>query len=138
MTVAASAEPLVASFLDGTDAGELVPGVPTIGHPGKPIHVLAGISPDAVLTGAKLIKHSEAIVLVCIPEGGIRGAPYCTVRIAGGLHRAAIIDFVRDPSVGGCAVALPPDHPGFRLAREPKGRSGDHFTTVNKKSQKLL
>ena len=44
--------------------------------------------------------------------------PYCGVRIAGGRHRAAIIDFVRDASVGGCAVGLPPDHLGFRLVRE--------------------
>ncbi|WP_236638117.1 formylglycine-generating enzyme family protein [Mangrovicoccus ximenensis] len=42
---------------------------------------------------------------------------YCGVRIAGGLHRAAVIDFVRDASVGGCAVGLPPDHLGFRLVR---------------------
>ncbi|RVV96719.1 formylglycine-generating enzyme family protein [Mesobaculum littorinae] len=42
---------------------------------------------------------------------------YCGVRIAGGRHRAAIIDFVRDASVGGCAVGLPPDHLGFRLVR---------------------
>lgn len=44
--------------------------------------------------------------------------PYCGVRIAGGIHRAAVIDFVRDASVGGCAVGLPPDHLGFRLVRE--------------------
>jgi len=62
----------------------------------------------------------------CMQNGTIRAggsveltAPYCTVRIAGGLHRAAIIDFVRDPRVGGCAVGLPPDHLGFRLVREP-------------------
>jgi formylglycine-generating enzyme required for sulfatase activity len=44
--------------------------------------------------------------------------PYCTVRVAGGRHRAGIIDFVRNPRVGGCAVGLPPDHLGFRLVRE--------------------
>ena len=44
-------------------------------------------------------------------------APYCGVRIAGGRHQAAVIDFVRDASVGGCAVGLPPDHLGFRLVR---------------------
>ena len=44
--------------------------------------------------------------------------PYCGVRIAGGLHRAAVVDFVRDASVGGCAAGLPPDHLGFRLVRE--------------------
>lgn len=43
--------------------------------------------------------------------------PYCGVRIAGGVHRAAVIDFVRDASGGGCAVGLPPDHLGFRLVR---------------------
>lgn len=43
--------------------------------------------------------------------------PYCWVRIAGGIHRAAIVDIVRDASVGGCAVGLPPDHLGFRLVR---------------------
>lgn len=45
---------------------------------------------------------------------------YCGVRIAGGRHRAAVIDFVRDASVGGCAVGLPPDHLGFRLVRESR------------------
>ena len=43
--------------------------------------------------------------------------PYCWVRIAGGMHRAAIVDIVRDASVGGCAVGLPPDHLSFRLVR---------------------
>nr|WP_241188198.1 SUMF1/EgtB/PvdO family nonheme iron enzyme [Pseudohalocynthiibacter aestuariivivens] len=42
---------------------------------------------------------------------------YCGVRVAGGVHRAAVIDFIRDASVGGCAVGLPPDHLGFRLVR---------------------
>lgn len=46
-----------------------------------------------------------------------RSADYCGVRIAAGVHRAAIISFVRDASVGGCAVGLPPDHLGFRLVR---------------------
>ena len=46
--------------------------VPTTGYSGKPIHVVAGISPDAILTGAKLLKHSEPIVLVGIPEEKIR------------------------------------------------------------------
>lgn len=48
--------------------------------------------------------------------------PYCWVRIAGGTHRAAIADVVRDASVGGCAVGLPPDHLGFRLVR-PMGQA---------------
>lgn len=46
--------------------------VPTTGYSGKPIHILVGLSPEAHLTGAKLIKHSEPIVLVGIPESEIR------------------------------------------------------------------
>jgi formylglycine-generating enzyme required for sulfatase activity len=44
--------------------------------------------------------------------------PYCGVRVAGGIHRAVVIDFVRDASVGGCAVGLPPDFLGVRLVRD--------------------
>ncbi len=53
--------------------------------------------------------------------------PYCWVRIAGGIHRAAVVDFVRDASVGGCAVGLPPDHLGFRLVREKEVAHGLFF-----------
>ena len=60
----------------------------------------------------------------CMETGEIRAdgtidarTPYCGVRIAGGRHQAAMVDFVRDPSGGGCAIGLPPDHLGFRLVR---------------------
>ncbi len=46
--------------------------VGTTGYSGKPIHIVVGVSQDAVLTGAKLVKHSEPIVLVGIPESKIR------------------------------------------------------------------
>ncbi|MFV0293496.1 MAG: SUMF1/EgtB/PvdO family nonheme iron enzyme [Paracoccus sp. (in: a-proteobacteria)] len=42
----------------------------------------------------------------------------CGIYIAEGLHRAAIIDFVRDPKSGGCSVGVPPANLGFRLVRE--------------------
>ncbi|MFV0490205.1 MAG: SUMF1/EgtB/PvdO family nonheme iron enzyme [Pseudorhodobacter sp.] len=42
----------------------------------------------------------------------------CGIYIAEGLHRAAIIDFVRDPKSGGCSVGVPPANLGFRLIRE--------------------
>ena len=45
---------------------------------------------------------------------------YCGIRIAEGRHRAFIIDFIRDPKLGGCAVGLPPNHLGFRLVREKR------------------
>ena len=46
--------------------------VPTAGYSGKPIHILGGVSTDAVITGVRLVKHSEPIVLVGIPEKRIK------------------------------------------------------------------
>ena len=42
------------------------------GYSGKPIHILIGLDADGVITGAKLVKHSEPIVLIGIPEKRIR------------------------------------------------------------------
>ncbi|UWQ74028.1 NosR/NirI family protein [Leisingera sp. M658] len=42
--------------------------VGTTGYSGKPIHVVAAIDTDALLTGVKLVKHSEPIVLIGIPN----------------------------------------------------------------------
>ncbi len=44
----------------------------TTGYSGKPIHVIAAIDPNAVMTGAVLVKHSEPIVLIGIPESKMR------------------------------------------------------------------
>ncbi len=48
----------------------------------------------------------------------LRQTESCGIYIAEGLHRAAIIDFVRDPKTGGCSVGVPPANLGFRLVRE--------------------
>ncbi len=37
------------------------------GYSGKPIHVVIGMDLDGVITGAKLVKHHEPIVLIGIP-----------------------------------------------------------------------
>lgn len=42
--------------------------VGTTGYSGKPIHVVAAIDDDAILTGVQLVKHSEPIVLIGIPN----------------------------------------------------------------------
>ncbi|HFQ15259.1 MAG TPA: regulatory protein NosR, partial [Rhodobacteraceae bacterium] len=42
--------------------------VSTIGYSGKPIHVLVAMDDNAVIVGARLVKHSEPIVLVGIPN----------------------------------------------------------------------
>jgi hypothetical protein len=41
---------------------------PSIGYSGKPIHVLLAIDMAGVIRGARLVKHSEPIVLIGIPE----------------------------------------------------------------------
>ncbi|MGI9370467.1 MAG: 4Fe-4S binding protein [Ruegeria sp.] len=42
--------------------------VGTTGYSGKPIHVVAAIDADAILTGVQLVKHSEPIVLIGVPN----------------------------------------------------------------------
>ncbi|SIT79049.1 NosR/NirI family transcriptional regulator, nitrous oxide reductase regulator [Pontibaca methylaminivorans] len=45
--------------------------VGTTGYSGRPIHVAAAVSPDAVITGAQLVEHGEPIVLIGIPESKV-------------------------------------------------------------------
>ncbi|MEP3430640.1 MAG: 4Fe-4S binding protein [Roseibium sp.] len=45
--------------------------VSTIGYSGKPIHTLVGVDDDAIVTGVRLVKHSEPIVLIGIPDSKI-------------------------------------------------------------------
>lgn len=47
--------------------------VSTTGYSGKPIHTLVGVDKNAVITGVRLVKHSEPIVLIGIPDAKIRG-----------------------------------------------------------------
>ncbi len=46
--------------------------VSTTGYSGKPIHIVVALDNDAVVTGVRLVKHAEPIVLVGIPEAKIR------------------------------------------------------------------
>ena len=46
--------------------------VTTTGYSGKPIHVIMGVDLNGKITGVRLVKHSEPIVLVGIPESAIR------------------------------------------------------------------
>ena len=66
------------------------------GYSGKPIHVVAALSPDAVLTGVRLVEHSEPIVLVGIPDAKMRRL---TKAYAG-------IDLKREAVEGGAAHDL--------------------------------
>ncbi|MCB1312754.1 MAG: FMN-binding protein, partial [Sedimentitalea sp.] len=46
--------------------------VGTTGYSGKPIHVAVAIGPDAILQAVKLVKHSEPIVLIGIPDARVK------------------------------------------------------------------
>lgn len=45
--------------------------VSTTGYSGKPIHTLVAVDPGAHVIGVKLVKHSEPIVLIGIPQAKI-------------------------------------------------------------------
>ncbi len=46
--------------------------VGTTGYSGKPIHTMVAVGLDAKITGVMLVKHSEPIVLVGIPDAKIK------------------------------------------------------------------
>ncbi|WP_406565999.1 4Fe-4S binding protein [Allitabrizicola rongguiensis] len=46
--------------------------VGTTGYSGKPIHTMVAIDLDAKISGVRLLKHSEPIVLIGIPEAKIK------------------------------------------------------------------
>ncbi len=70
--------------------------VETTGYSGKPIHTLVGIDTDAVLTGVRLVKHSEPIVLIGIPDSRIKAV---TEGYAG-------LDLKKEAAAGGSAHDL--------------------------------
>ncbi|MCB1521605.1 MAG: regulatory protein NosR [Hyphomicrobiaceae bacterium] len=70
--------------------------VGTTGYSGKPIHVLAAIGDDAVLKGVKLVKHSEPIVLIGIPDAKVKTL---TASYAG-------LDLKKEAEAGGSAHDL--------------------------------
>lgn len=70
--------------------------VSTIGYSGKPIHTMMAVDEDAVVTGVKLVEHSEPIVLIGIPDSEIQEA---TARYAG-------LDLKAEADAGGTAHDL--------------------------------
>ncbi|VAW14960.1 Nitrous oxide reductase maturation protein NosR [hydrothermal vent metagenome] len=66
----------LAPVLSGTDVLGYVyvtsDYVSTTGYSGKPIHVMAAIGLDGKLLAVKLVKHSEPIVLIGIPDSKIK------------------------------------------------------------------
>jgi len=75
-----------------------------VGYSGKPIHLLVGIDPKGVVTGLKLVGHSEPIVLVGIPERRVIEAINSLIGkdiapIAAGSERPPQVDIVSGATV---------------------------------------
>ncbi|WP_397544594.1 4Fe-4S binding protein [Roseovarius salis] len=70
--------------------------VGTTGYSGKPIHTMVAVDDEAIVRGVHLVKHSEPIVLIGIPESKIKAlaADY------------AGLDLVAEASSGGTAHDL--------------------------------
>ena len=67
--------------------------VGTTGYSGKPIHTLVAVGTDAKIIGVRLVKHSEPIVLIGIPDAKVKAL------VAG----YAGLDLVAEAKSGGTA-----------------------------------
>ena len=91
--------PVVEALKDGKLVGYVLltsDFVTTTGYSGKPIHTLMGIDESAKVTGVRLVKHSEPIVLIGIPESKITAV---TEKYAG-------LDLIAEAAAGGSAHDL--------------------------------
>lgn len=91
--------PVVEALKDGKVVGYVFltsDFVTTTGYSGKPIHTLMGVDDNAKVTGVRLVKHSEPIVLVGIPES----------KIATVTEKYAGLDLIAEAAAGGSAHDL--------------------------------
>lgn len=70
--------------------------VTTTGYSGKPIHIVMAVDNEARVTGVSLVKHSEPIVLVGIPEAKITAV----------IDKYTGLDLIREAGAGGSAHDL--------------------------------
>ncbi len=67
--------PVAPILKDGSEIGQVFVTsdfVGTTGYSGKPIHTMVAVGPDARIMGVRLVKHSEPIVLIGIPDSKIK------------------------------------------------------------------
>ena len=121
--------------------------VSTTGYSGKPIHTMVAVDKEAKVIGVQLVKHSEPIVLIGIPDakmkalaadyagldlvaeaesGGtshdldiISGATVTVMVIDDSIVRAGL-KVARTLGLGGLAVAAPDSGPEFELNPDAK------------------
>lgn len=91
--------PVVEALKDGSVVGYVFltsDFVTTTGYSGKPIHTLMAVDANARVTGVRLVKHTEPIVLIGIPESKITEV---TEKYAG-------LDLIAEAAAGGSAHDL--------------------------------
>lgn len=91
--------PVVEALKDGAVVGYVFltsDFVTTTGYSGKPIHTLMGVDMKAQVTGVRLVKHSEPIVLIGIPESKIRAV----------MEKYTGLDLIAEAAAGGSAHEL--------------------------------
>lgn len=125
--------------------------VSTTGYSGKPIHTMVAVDDDAQVIGVELVKHSEPIVLIGIPDSkvkalvaGYRGLDLVAEAESGGTaHELDIISgatvtimviddsiiraglkVVRQLGLGGLAVEEPDTGPRFEINPDAEAASG--------------
>ncbi|EKE44826.1 FMN-binding domain-containing protein [Oceaniovalibus guishaninsula JLT2003] len=129
--------------------------VSTTGYSGKPIHTMVAIDGDAQVIGAQLVKHSEPIILIGIPDArmravvaGYRGLDLVAEAVSGGTaHELDIISgatvtimviddsivraglkVARELGLGGLAPEAAPTGPRFTL--DPKAKAADDWMAL--------
>lgn len=129
--------------------------VSTTGYSGKPIHTMVAVDDDAQVIGVQLVKHSEPIVLIGIPDKKVKAlvANYRGLDLVaeadsgGGAHQLDIISgatvtiMVIDDSIvraglkvarqlglGGLAVDEPDAGPKFEI--NPDAEASDDWMTL--------
>ncbi|WP_394356617.1 4Fe-4S binding protein [Sedimentitalea todarodis] len=129
--------------------------VSTTGYSGKPIHTMVAVDDDAQVIGVELLKHSEPIVLIGIPDSkvkalvaGYRGLDLVAEAESGGTaHELDIISgatvtimviddsiiraglkVVRQLGLGGLAVEEPDTGPRFEI--DPDAEAAADWMTL--------
>jgi NosR/NirI family nitrous oxide reductase transcriptional regulator len=115
----------------------------SVGYSGKPMHVLVGIDTAGVITGLKLVEHSEPIVLIGIPEARIVAALNSLVGknmrpVARGVERPPQVDIVSGATVTVVVLADSVVRSAVRLLRSGRIAGGEQAAAAPAPAQREL
>ena len=107
----------------------------SVGYSGKPIHILAGIDPNGIITGVKLVDHKEPIVLVGIPEARIIAAMNSLIGkdmkpVASGAEKPPQVDIVSGATVTVLVMSDSIVRAASKLIRSGRAGSGNAATAA--------